>query len=244
MRTVINEYAGVIPTELFTHAVYPHNEYPFFAQRYNVNTCLVGGRGFWGNLEMMKTEQRVRVGRLVQKSKLVLPYIVHLPLEVSGIVGSSPEIYTHVNREKAAGHVIAFSGSPCNAPVNVYINSENCLGVLNHAYSIDSGTIRLPFQFDRPDDTNEAFILSNNGNGIGIESSSGWIDSLELDVIAKRLTIVSGNESSVILRVPLSFKKLASDSSPLVHGKRSSNNKFAYYTVKLDALKPTVITWE
>jgi hypothetical protein len=243
MRTVLNEYAGVIPTELFTHAVYPHNEYPFFAQRYSVNTSLVGGRGFWGNLDMMKTEQRIRVGNLVEKSKLVLPYIIHLPVKVSAMVGASPEIYTHVNKEKAAGQVIAFSGSPCSAPVSVSINTENCLGVLNHAFSLDSGTVHLPFQFDRPDDTNEAFIVSNDGNGIGIESATGWIDALELDVFAKRLTIVSANESTIILRVPMSFKKLVSNGIPL-HFRREDNNRFSYYALNLNQLKPVVISWE
>jgi hypothetical protein len=243
MRTVLNEYAGVIPTELFTHAVYPHNEYPFFAQRYSVNTSLVGGRGFWGNLDMMKTEQRIRVGNLVEKSKLVLPYIIHLPVKVSAMVGASPEIYTHVNKEKAAGQVIAFSGSPCSAPVSVSINTENCLGVLNHAFSLDSGTVHLPFQFDRPDDTNEAFIVSNDGNGIGIESATGWIDALELDVFAKRLTIVLANESTIILRVPMSFKKLVSNGIPL-HFRREDNNRFSYYALNLNQLKPVVISWE
>lgn len=111
MRTVFNQYAEIIPSELFTQTVYPQNVYPFFAQRYNVNATLVAGHWSWGNLNMMKPEQRIRVGSLVEKSKIILPYIINLPLEVNGSIGSTPEIYTHVNSESAAGQVIAFSGS-------------------------------------------------------------------------------------------------------------------------------------
>ena len=60
MRTIANEFAGLIPLELFTYANYPHNNAR--AQRYNINTSLLAGHGFWGALEFMTPEERLRVG--------------------------------------------------------------------------------------------------------------------------------------------------------------------------------------
>ncbi len=244
MRTVINRYAGILPTELFTQAVYPQNEYPFFAQRYNVNTTLAGGRGFWGNLKMMKPEQRIRVGNLVTKSKLVLPYIQNLPLEVSGSIGASPEIYTHINREKGAGQVIAFSSTACEAPVSVALNTENCLGVLNHVYHADSGKINLPFQFNRTDDTREAFILPNQESGIGIESSSAWLDGIELNMVTRTLTVKPGTTGVLKIRFPESCKKIISSERGLIQDTISSGSRFSYYNLELTDIKPIEIFWE
>ncbi|NEW84301.1 MAG: hypothetical protein GZ094_18310 [Mariniphaga sp.] len=244
MRTVINQYAGILPTELFTQAVYPQNEYPYFAQRYNINTTLVGGRGFWGNLKMMKPEQRIRVGKQVAKSKLVLPYISHLPLEISGSIGASPEVYTHLNREKCAGQVVAFSSIACEAPVSVTLNTENCLGVLNHSYSTNSGKINLPFQFNRTDDTREAFILPNQESGIGIESSTGWIDGLELNLAKRSLKIIPGTTGELKIRFPVTCLKIISSDKKLNKEEISSGDRFNYYNLKVTEIKPIELFWE
>ncbi|HZK95781.1 MAG TPA: alpha-galactosidase [Prolixibacteraceae bacterium] len=244
MRTVISQYAGIIPSELFTQAVYPQNEYPFFAQHYNVNSTLVGGHGFWGNLKMMKPEQRLRVGSLVVKSKKVLPYIVNLPIEISGLIGSSPEVYTHVNREKGAGQVIAFSASACNAPVSVNLKTKNCLGVLNHAYSMDPDMIHLPFQFNRPDDTREAFILSNRNTGIGIVSSTGWIDDVQLDIEKKTLKIVPGNKGIFIIRIPSEYRNVSWKGVVLNSLKESSEGGFQYFKIQTINIESVKIEWK
>jgi len=244
MRTVINQYAGIIPTELFTQAVYPQNVYPFFAQRYNVNTTLVAGRGFWGNLNMMKPDQRKRAGKMLEKSKMILPFIKDMPLEVSGTIGSSPEVYTHVNRETAAGQVIAFSSSACNSPVNIVLNTDNFLGVLNHAFSVRQDSLHIPFQFNRPDDTREAFILPNQESGIGIELSTGWIDEIKLVLSNKSLTIVPGNHGIYLVRIPSEFQNVTCAGKALIPEKEKIRKGFQYFRIESTELNPLIIKWQ
>ncbi|MDR2845566.1 MAG: alpha-galactosidase, partial [Puniceicoccales bacterium] len=54
MRTVANRYDGVLPSDIFTYAVYPQNVWPTYSQRHNVNTALVAGHGIWGNLKELR----------------------------------------------------------------------------------------------------------------------------------------------------------------------------------------------
>ncbi|MCB0630211.1 MAG: alpha-galactosidase, partial [Lewinella sp.] len=132
MRSIPNQYAGILPLELFTYANYPHDYR--YSQRYNVNTSLITGHGFWGALEELKEEERKAIGETVAKSKRVLPYTTEVLPEVIGRVGSSPEIYTLVNQEAGAGQIIAFSGQAMEYLHRVKINTAAVLGVLNHAY--------------------------------------------------------------------------------------------------------------
>jgi hypothetical protein len=178
MRTIPNLFAGLIPLELFTYANYPHNDKK--KQRYNVNTSLIAGHGFWGALEFMKPTERIRVGKLVSKSKRILPYITELLPKVIGKVGGSPEIYTMINKEKTAGQLIAFSGQALNYKHKISINKNNLLGVLNHAYELESDSLIFNIEFPMPDATREAFILPNNGVDIGIHASTSWLDNIEL----------------------------------------------------------------
>ncbi|HKK62284.1 MAG TPA: alpha-galactosidase, partial [Bacteroidales bacterium] len=86
MRTIPNSFNDIIPLDLFTYANYPHNIWPFFTQRYNVNSSLIAGYGFWGNLLQLSDEQLHRVGNHVAKSKLVLPYLKDVSTMVKGDV--------------------------------------------------------------------------------------------------------------------------------------------------------------
>lgn len=181
MRTIANKFAGIVPLELFTYANYPHNAFPYFSQRYNVNSSLVAGRGFWGNLNLMTQEQRLRVGQVVNKAKRVLPYISETITEVQGIVGDSPEIYTTVNVESAAGQIIAFSGTALDYNHHVNISGNNLLAVLNNAYRLIGDSLILPFQFPMPDATREAFVLTNNGTGISIVASTSWLEDVQVE---------------------------------------------------------------
>lgn len=179
MRTIPNQYAGIIPLELFTYANYPHNAKR--SMRYNVNTSLLAGHGFWGALEEMRSDERKWIGKQVRKSKRVLPYFVNTIPEVIGKVGASPEIYTQFNIEEGAGQVIAFSGSALAYRHCIAVKENTVLGVLNHAYQISEDTLIIDFQFPMPEATREAFVLPNEGKGIRIVSSTSWIDDLKLD---------------------------------------------------------------
>jgi hypothetical protein len=80
MRTIANEFAGIVPLELFTYANYPQNESD--AMKYNVHNSLLAGHGFWGNLQLMTPEERDWVKSQVILSKKVLPYITNTKPEV------------------------------------------------------------------------------------------------------------------------------------------------------------------
>lgn len=197
MRTIPNRFNGILPLDLFTYANYPHNPWPFFAQRYNVNSSLISGYGFWGNLELLTDEQLERAGRLVGKSKRVLPFLTETTTEVSGPVGAAPEVYARVNNKIGAGQVIAFSGQPLHDLHKIPLKGERVLGVLNHAYYIENDTLYLPFTFSMVDDTREAFMMPNHGSGISILSSTTWIDDVQY--VDKQLTIKPGAEGKIVL---------------------------------------------
>jgi hypothetical protein len=190
MRRVISEYGWLMPPELFTFANYPHNDWPFFAQRYNINSSLIGGRGIWGNLASMKAEQRERAGKVVEKSKRIIPYIKGIPLKYSGKVGSTIETYSQINKDTAAGQFIAFSGQAANQQVQLEVMPDHLLGVINHNYNLKHKYLLLDLQFTTPDDTREAFILTNNGKGVTVFGSSCWLDNITLNNNA--LTITTG----------------------------------------------------
>ena len=227
MRTITNQFAGLIPLELFTFATYPHNASPFYAQRYNVNTSLIAGHGFWGNLDRMKEEDRLRVGQLVNKAKRVLPYITMTEPHVFGKVGASPEIYSIINQEKSAGQVIAFSGQAMQFKHRVTVNSDNFLAVLNHAYILDGDSLDFKFEFTMPDDTREAFILTNEGKGISIVSSTSWLDNIELSQ-NKQLEYVAGAPGIQVIywQKNLGKPEVKAPSSAVIDIKEKSENRF------------------
>ncbi|GGC15067.1 hypothetical protein GCM10011386_03560 [Parapedobacter defluvii] len=222
MRSITNRFAGVLPSQVFTFAVYPHNAAPFYAQRYNVNTSIVGGHGFWGNLKQINGQQREGVNALISKSKRVRPHIAQLPTRVYGRIGGSPELYTCVNEATAYGQVIGFSGSALSYIHRVNVDSTQFLGVLNHAYSYSDGVLSLPFQFAMPDDTREAFILGNDGKGISIVSSTGWIDdvTLEENVVHIRL----GAASHLVLKLKARAITMSVDGQELLSPQQSESN--------------------
>ena len=232
MRTIINEYRNLIPSGLFTFAQYPHNVAPYHSLRYNVNTSLLAGHGFWGNLKIVKENDRMYAGKQVLKSKQVLPHINDELLEVTGRIGSTPEIYAQINKDDSWGQVIAFSGSAIKHNFKASINPGKFLCALNHSYVLNDNYLSLPFEFLSPDDTRECFILSNKGIGVSVLSSSGWIDNAFLS--DDRLTLELGSESVLVVSVHSSysfecshsFKSTENDSSRQIiqiEGKKGDN---------------------
>jgi hypothetical protein len=177
MRTIANEFAGIIPLELFTYANYPHNVTG--NMKYNVNNSLLCGHGFWGNLEIMNSEERKWIGEQVKQSKKVLPYLVDINPEVTGVVGDSPEIYSIVNKEEAAGMVILFSDEASKTDLHVDLKSENMLAILNQPYSQKNKQLHFSFELENGGSC-AAIVLPNNNSGISITSSSSQISSAEV----------------------------------------------------------------
>ena len=180
-RFISNLYHQLIPPSLLTFANYPHNSTLYSSYRSNVNSSLTGGRGFWGNLALMTKEELERVGKTVRKSKAVMHDIAHIRPTVTGTVGSSPEIYEWVNKEKMSGQVVGFSGS---ARVTNYavrnIRPASLLAVLNNAFTVRGDSLVLRLEFGWPEASREAFILPNGGAGMSIVSSTSWIDEAEI----------------------------------------------------------------
>lgn len=115
MRTIANKFAWLIPLELFTHANYPQNING--NMHYNVHNSLLAGHGFWGNLELMSSEERNWVGEQVSLSKKVLPFITPVNPKVVGKVVDSPEVYSIVNSFESFGRVIVLTAEPCEIEI-------------------------------------------------------------------------------------------------------------------------------
>lgn len=178
MRTIASEFAGIIPLELFTYANYPHNQTG--NMKYNVNNSILCGHGFWGNLELMTGDERRWIGKQVAQSKKVLPYLVNVKPKVIGKVGGSPEVYFVVNREEAAGQVIAFSEEPVELEINVEIKPEKMLVALNNPYLVKDSLLNLTLKFEGKESSSALLILPNNNSGISLKSATSAIISAEL----------------------------------------------------------------
>ncbi|MFC2087933.1 alpha-galactosidase, partial [Bacteroidota bacterium] len=176
MRTISNEYAGIIPLEIFTYANYPHNIEK--SMHYNVNTSLIAGHGFWGTLELTTHEERLSVGKKVNKSKRVLPYITEINTIVQGEVGDSLEVYTQINAEESAGQIIVFNNKSLSFNKKIKISHEKLLAILNHPYKLVADTVYLNFQLNKIPSTSEAFVIPNNGINISIANSSCSLDDV------------------------------------------------------------------
>ncbi|HEX9970484.1 MAG TPA: alpha-galactosidase [bacterium] len=183
IRSVAYLYNQIIPTVLQTSATYPHQSEMYGAQAYNVNTTLLGGRGFWGDLSEMTSVERERVGEVVYIFKKIAQTIVSARPRVTGTIGSSPEIYEFLDPQKSEGAIFAFSGSALQFLYRTSpIDPGNFLCVLRNAYSLqDDGTINLPLHFPQPDATCAAFILSNHKLQARIESSTCWLKEAEIE---------------------------------------------------------------
>ena len=174
MRTIPNAYNGIIPLELFTYANYPHNLEN--SMDYNVNTSLIAGHGFWGDLSLTNKGERKLVGEKVAKSKLILPHLTDIVTEINGEVGDAPEIYTQFNQGRGAGQIIAFSSKPKSYLHKINVDKNKILAVLNHTYQITNDSLLLAFNFFSIPSTKEAFILPNENTDILITSATNTID--------------------------------------------------------------------
>jgi hypothetical protein len=206
MRTVANRYDGFLPSDIFTYAVYPQNAWPTYSQRHNLNTALVAGHGIWGNLKEMREDQRKTAADSFGKARRVLQHLLDVPTQMSGLVGASPEIYTRINPETAWGMVVGFSGSLVSAPIEKKINADRLLCVLNHAYSVENGVLKIPFQFTMPDDSREAFVLGNDDAGVSVLSSTGWLKNAVLE--KNSLTLTAGSNTTIALKIRSGIGKI------------------------------------
>ena len=196
MRTIANEFAGIIPLELFTYANYPQNIEG--CMEYNVNNSLLAGHGFWGNLQLMTSDEKKWTGQQVKLSKKVLPYLVNVNPEVIGKVGDSPEIYSIVNSEEAAGQIIVFTENPIEKSYSTEINSTKLLAVLNQSYIVENNQLKLNLNLNKKESSVAVFVLPNNGAYISIQYSTSPILNAQLKNNKLEYLIGSPGEQIVI----------------------------------------------
>jgi hypothetical protein len=199
LRVIANEYGGLIPLELFTYASYPHDLAG--CMKYNVNNSLLAGHGFWGDLSLMTRAQRTFVGRQVHQSKRVLPHIAETEPNVIGKVGDSPEIYSIINQEKAAGQIISFSEEPSDYRLEQKLNTSELLAVLNNPFNAEDDLLQMDLIFDKKESTSAIFVLPNEGTGISIVSSTSVISDAHSD--GKQLSYQVDGPGTQLVRWPL-----------------------------------------
>lgn len=106
---------------------------------------------------------------------------------------------------------------------------------MNHAYTTEAEGIRLDLQFAAPDDTREAFVVGNNGSGLRVLSSTGWLDRLESD--GCRLIIRSGSDSHIRIRLPEGARTPQANIS-------FTTERDGTLSLALSADRDVVLTWE
>lgn len=235
MRNSVNATACLLPPEVLTYAVYPHNKSPYAAQRYNLNTILQAGHGFWGNLAATSPSDRRYVRGAVEKARRVLRHVAGRPLRIEGRIGASPETYLQAAPEKGYALFTAFSGSPTEHTEHIALDVRQVLGVLNHAYTTDSDGVCLDLQFAAPDDTREAFVVGNGNSGIRILSSTGWIDAL--DISPNSLRIRSGDTTRLHVALPEGAQNVRAD---VPFETRSDGT----LQLRLDAAQQATVSWQ
>jgi hypothetical protein len=180
MRTIPNEFAGIIPLELFTYANYPHDLAN--SLDYNIHTSLIAGHGYWGKLDLTTADVRQQVGAKTALAKRVLPYLTDIAPEVEGEVGASPEVYRMVNAEAGAGQVFAFTTEPVAVlDQKVKINTEKVGAILHAPFELGEQEARLQFTLDKPYATAAAFLLPVGEEGIQATASDSPLLSWEAE---------------------------------------------------------------
>ncbi len=180
MRTIPNEFAGIIPLELFTYANYPHDLAN--SLDYNIHTSLIAGHGYWGKLDLTTADVRQQVGAKTALSKQVLPHLTDIAPEVEGKVGDSPEIYRMINAEAGAGQVFAFTTEPVETlDQKVKVNTEKVGAILHAPFELGEQEARLQFTLDMPYATAAAFLLPAGEEGIQATASDSPVLSWEVN---------------------------------------------------------------
>ena len=196
VRTVINKYAAFMPQEIFTYAVYPHNQAG--VQDYNLTTALTAGHGIWGDLSLMTPEERSRAKDLFGKAQQILPHVRGSRVEVTGAVGDTPEIYLQRNAEAGFALLTAFSGDTLCQPYTIGVKPSAVLGVLNHPFRLGPEGVELTLQFGK-EGCASTFVLGTGDEKAParVLSSTGKLDSVTLEGDALKVRAATDSEIEV-----------------------------------------------
>ena len=197
MRNSVNVTHSIIPCELLTYACYPYNKAPYFAQRYNVNTILQAGHGIWGDLTYSGKTERKYIASQTAKAKRVLMHTAGYPLQVSGQIGSIPEVYIQSNYNDGWALMTAFSGGPARHSQTIELNADKVLGVLNHSYRLENNGVAVNLEFPCADESREVFVVGNDSLPVRILSSTGWLDNITIS--GNTVCIKAGSDTDIIV---------------------------------------------
>jgi len=204
VRSTINEYAFIMPQELFTYAVYPRDDEGALA--YNIVTAIQAGHGLWGNLEATTPEQRGYIASMFANAEAVLPHVRGALVEVNGSVHDTPETYVQRNEDSGYALFTAFGDSRYEGNEYIPMHMSRVLGVVGSPFSTDAEGVVIPVTFSgaRPESFG-AFVLGNDCQPFRVLSSTGILEGLsaeygKLTVKAQtpttlRVLLVSRNET-------------------------------------------------
>jgi len=201
-----------------------------------VANSVLAGHGFWGNLELMTSNERKWVGEQVRTSKKILPYTLDVNPLVIGKVGDSPEIYSVVNKEEAAGQIIVFSEEPFKKDFSTEVNAEKLLAVLNQPFTIENGQLDLTFQSSEKESSFITFLIPNENSGVTIQSSTSPVKEVKQQ--SNRLEYIVSSPGKQIVLWDKEFGKPALKNSKNAEISVFENDDF--YTIEVKAIKANV----
>jgi len=203
MRRIPEEFWNIIPPQLITYANYPHHVFPFFAQRNNVNSSLIMGNGFWGNLSSAGENSCIRAGEFVEKYKRILPSLLGQPMNKIE-KNNQFTIFEQYGKNLSSGYIVGFASSAGNYTHSIKFNNDSVLAILHNSYNLTDNTIS--FQFSAPETSREVFVLPNNSSGMTILSSTCWLkDALIKD--NNTLIYQTGSSGKQVIKIPKSKGK-------------------------------------
>ena len=179
VRACVDEYAGILPPEVFTFAAYPMDLEG--ALKYNVNTILQAGHGFWGNLRKTTPEDRAYIASQLRKAKRVLSRVEGCPMEHGGRLCSSPEWYLQADRKSGFALLTAFSSEPLAVEHRLDMDPSSVLAVLGHPFRTEADAVVLPLRFEGKDDSCSAFLIGDAGTGLRVISSTGPLEDVSVE---------------------------------------------------------------
>ncbi len=179
IRAGLNEFSGIFPPEVFTYAVYPMDISG--ALRYNVNSILMAGHGFWGNLDKTTESDRAYVRSQLDKAKKVLPYTQGWPMKSTGVMAGTPEIYSQTNTDEGYSLVTAFSSEPWKGSYTVALSPSKVMAVLGASYNCTEDGLDIDFDLAGKDATAAAFVLGEEPGSPRIISSTCALEDIRKD---------------------------------------------------------------
>jgi hypothetical protein len=225
MRTIINEYAELIPREVLTYANYPLNQEG--ALKYNTTNSILAGNGFWGNLQLMDSTERAQVGEMIQSAKQLQLDLFGIIPKVSGKVGDSPEIYSFYDDKTGAGQIIAFSTDPISKPVSLEIKTSKTLALLNTSYSLLNGKLNLDLNYKEGNASSFIPIISNEQKPFSIAFATSDISEAKLTNSGFDYKVK--NQGQQIVRWGKSLgKPVVTSDGPMIYDISEPNNKDHY----------------